>query len=69
MPIYEYRCRACGHRFDHLARSMAEKSPPCPSCGAKRTVKQPSVFNARVDSPPASSCSTGSCPTGDCPLT
>jgi len=31
MPIYEYECRQCGHRFEYLVLS---KSPAakCPSC-------------------------------------
>jgi putative FmdB family regulatory protein len=36
MPIYEYRCAACGHRFSHLFRSIRttdEAEPPaCPVC-------------------------------------
>lgn len=31
MPIYEYECRQCGHRFEYLVLS---KTPPaaCPEC-------------------------------------
>src|SRR3972149_11845896 len=33
MPTYDYRCRACGHRFEAF-QSMTEKSLEiCPSCG------------------------------------
>ncbi|MBX3000217.1 MAG: zinc ribbon domain-containing protein [Caldilineaceae bacterium] len=40
MPIYEYVCRSCGKRFDHLWTSItaAEKAAqsgenlPCPAC-------------------------------------
>lgn len=33
MPIYEYECRQCGHRFEYLVLS---RTPPaaCPSCQA-----------------------------------
>ena len=38
MPLYEYRCEACGHRFDlwfPTYRAAAEAPPPsCPDCGA-----------------------------------
>ncbi len=38
MPLYEYRCSACGHRFDHwfpTFQAAAEgAAPACPSCGA-----------------------------------
>ena len=30
MPLYEYRCLACGQQFEALVRSDA--SPSCPSC-------------------------------------
>jgi putative FmdB family regulatory protein len=31
MPIYEYKCRRCGHRFEHLVlRSSA--TVECPEC-------------------------------------
>ena len=31
MPIYEYRCQACGHKFDHFQK-MSDPKPPCPQC-------------------------------------
>jgi putative FmdB family regulatory protein len=30
MPIFEYECRQCGHRFEAIVRPPAEAS--CPSC-------------------------------------
>jgi putative FmdB family regulatory protein len=30
MPIYEYKCRACGHQFETLVRTSS--TPDCPSC-------------------------------------
>lgn len=33
MPIYEFECRGCGHRFDHLQRLSDEDPTVCPSCG------------------------------------
>jgi putative FmdB family regulatory protein len=37
MPIYQYQCEQCGHRFD-LRRDLDEvnKEPKCPKCGAER---------------------------------
>lgn len=32
MPIYDYRCRRCAHRFEQIVR--AGETPPCPACGA-----------------------------------
>jgi putative FmdB family regulatory protein len=31
MPIYEYRCKACQCRFEHLLRASSEP-PHCPAC-------------------------------------
>jgi len=32
MPIYEYECGSCGHRFEKLCKVGAD-APPCVSCG------------------------------------
>lgn len=32
MPIYEYACETCGHRFEKLMRMSAD-APPCDACG------------------------------------
>lgn len=31
MPIYEYRCEACRHQFEDLAK-MSDPNPECPEC-------------------------------------
>ena len=57
MPVYEYKCKKCGKRFDSF-RWASEKSTQavCPSCGSRETERQLSVF---------SSGSSGGCaPTG-----
>jgi putative FmdB family regulatory protein len=33
VPLYEYRCRACGHRLEELQPMGAEPPGACPSCG------------------------------------
>lgn len=39
MPIYDYRCEACGHEFEDL-RGFNDPDPDsCPECG-KDTVKK-----------------------------
>lgn len=38
MPIYEYECLACGHRFEVLVLSNSP-APHCPSC-QKEDLKQ-----------------------------
>lgn len=34
MPIYEFACSACGHRFDELCSGPVEEKE-CPRCGAR----------------------------------
>lgn len=47
MPLYEYRCESCGHRFEVLQR-MGEGADglTCPRCGAGEPAKQLSTFAA-----------------------
>ena len=40
MPIYEYRCAACGHQEDHLQKIGEAPLAKCPSCGKKKYEKQ-----------------------------
>jgi putative FmdB family regulatory protein len=32
MPTYEYRCNACGHKWDEFQSIKANPSRKCPSC-------------------------------------
>lgn len=57
MPIYEYTCPACGHAFEHLARTLSDKPSACPACGAKSLRKQLSAFAPAAATPKA----CGSC--------
>lgn len=44
MPIYDYKCRACGRTFDELVK--LGETPPCPSCGStdlERLVSLPAI--------------------------
>jgi putative FmdB family regulatory protein len=36
MPLYDFRCRACGSVFEALVRTTgpATAAPPCPACRA-----------------------------------
>ena len=40
MPIYEYRCSACGHQDDHLQKVSEAQLTKCPVCGKKKYRKQ-----------------------------
>lgn len=41
MPIYEYICTTCNHRFDHYWRSLQAagegQAPLCPACASLET--------------------------------
>ena len=39
MPLYEYRCEACGHQFERIQRFSDELVTVCPSCGSGPVVK------------------------------
>jgi len=44
MPIYEYRCNACGHELEKIQRMSDEPLTDCPDCGAtelRRLVSAP----------------------------
>ena len=40
MPIYSYRCAACGHAKDVLQKLSDPLLTVCPACGAERFTKQ-----------------------------
>ena len=40
MPIYEYRCSACGHKLESLQKLADAPLVTCPSCGKESLKKQ-----------------------------
>ena len=40
MPIYEYRCNACGHKEEHLQKVSEAPLTVCPVCGKPEYRKQ-----------------------------
>ena len=63
MPLYEYACTECGHRFEILQRLGEDGDGlECSHCGAARLEKQFSTFASTSDgkSAPAGSCGGGS---------
>ncbi len=61
MPIFEYRCRACGEQVEKISSNPLEEVP-CPACGqpAKRVL---SVFATPTSSAPRG-CGSGGCAPG-----
>lgn len=39
MPIYEYRCNKCGHKFERML-SVNAPNPGCPVCASTEGVKR-----------------------------
>jgi|ETN02SMinimDraft_2_1059926.scaffolds.fasta_scaffold336727_1 putative FmdB family regulatory protein len=72
MPIYEYSCTTCGHRFDRLRSvSQMDDEAPCPQCDGDSS-RQLSVFavytagpNGEMDAV-AGSGGCGGCGPGGC---
>lgn len=69
MPLFEYACRSCGHRFEFLTR--ANRTPSCPACASAELEKQLSVFATNKpgtatlgDSGAAEACGTCGDPDG-----
>jgi putative FmdB family regulatory protein len=58
MPIYEYKCRKCGEKFEEY-RGVYESDTEvrCPKCGSQDTERQISSFFGKTDD---SSCDTRS---------
>lgn len=47
MPVYEYKCPKCGHKFERLAKHDTPP-PDCPSCGHKPVEKLMSVTTFKL---------------------
>ncbi len=67
MPLFEYRCKKCGHINEVLVFGSEKPELVCEKCGSKKLEKIMSSFNARVNDSFGSS-GTPTCPTGTCSL-
>lgn len=69
MPIYEYKCEECGHKFESL-RSMKDADAPiiCERCNGLNTRRELSVCftHGSEKSTGTASSSCGSCSGGSC---
>jgi putative FmdB family regulatory protein len=48
MPIYEFECAQCGHRFDRLQKLSDPDPSDCPSCTAPRVQRKVSAPSFRL---------------------
>ncbi|MBO8127236.1 MAG: zinc ribbon domain-containing protein [Firmicutes bacterium] len=70
MPIYEFQCQSCFHKFETLSRS-GDVTPECPQCGSSKVKKLLSSFGFKgkaADGTTTSSSSSGcaGCSGGSC---
>jgi putative FmdB family regulatory protein len=56
MPLFEYQCQACGHRFEALV--TGSRRPVCPRCHREELEKLVSTFGV------GGSTASGSGPAG-----
>ncbi len=63
MPLYEYRCTDCDHRFEALVPAGRADLTGCPSCGAEQARRLLSVFSAPRA---ASGVGAAAAPSGGC---
>ena len=65
MPIYEYRCEACGKVFEELVMSAGcEEETACPECGCVETRRLVSSFSSTGDSSGDADGAANSCGSG-----
>ena len=62
MPIYEYCCKRCNHRFEDLVKAVGVRVVVvCPECDNRDVMRLPSVFGVGVSS-------VSSAPIGELPV-
>lgn len=61
MPLYEFKCKDCGHEFEDLVLGSARSA--CPSCKSQMLERLFSVFalSATADNPMPAPGACGSC--------
>jgi putative FmdB family regulatory protein len=63
MPLFEFKCADCGHKFEELV--MGSKAINCPECKSADVEKLLSTFAASTSSNSSSaSCGAPSCGSG-----
>lgn len=72
MPVYDYKCDACGVRFERNHSMDAPQIKECPTCGQQDVRKifstggiLKSTKGGQSSSPPPP-CATGGCASGMC---
>jgi putative FmdB family regulatory protein len=53
VPIYEYECKKCSHRFEYMIFTSSDPEPQCPRCSfgkVHRLLSSGNVRNKPLDS-------------------
>lgn len=64
MPIFEYVCKKCDHRFETIVNASTVVA--CPACQSSRLEKQLSVFAPSVKGQPVARAAAPAGPCGSC---
>jgi putative FmdB family regulatory protein len=64
MPIFEYLCKKCDHRFEAIVNGSTVVE--CPACASRRLEKQLSVFATSVKGQTAARAEEPAGPCGTC---
>ncbi len=68
MPIYEYRCQACGHQLESIQKMRDEPLKECPECHAPQLIKLMSAAGSfQFKEKGGAGCDPGACGSGGCP--
>jgi putative FmdB family regulatory protein len=45
MPLYEYQCESCGHRFERIQKFSDPPADTCPTCGGavRKLISSPAI--------------------------
>jgi putative FmdB family regulatory protein len=62
MPIFEYRCEQCGHRFEAIL--FGEEKAECPNCQTHNLEAQLSTFSVNTKS--SSAAAQAGCGKSNC---
>jgi len=63
MPLYDYQCTSCEHKFSELRRgSEKDESISCPDCGINVTKRLVTGFSVSTKSSAAGCASAPACP-------
>lgn len=62
MPIYEYRCRACGAAFERFVQGG--QAVACPACQSPEVARLLSLFGVKSGAGSVASTSGGGCGCG-----